>query len=277
MTPMRALLPLALLSLSLGLLSCSREEDPAGRPPDVILVSIDTWRFDHASWVDPNLAHTTPRLAAWAARADYAGTALAPVPLTLPSHTTMMTGLYPDEHGVRENDGYALPPAAERPFSVLAEDLHAAGYRTGAFVAAQPLDRRFGLGAGFDHYRQPEGGVAPRSHTFRELPGKEVTERALSWVRETVRAEDPLFLFVHYFDPHWPYEPPETGPADRDERYATEVRRADAAVGDLLAGLGERAENALVLIVGDHGEALGAHGRAPTATWSTTPPCACPA
>lgn len=262
MTRKRALLLLAaLVGGGLGLLSsCSGEEAALGRRPDVILISIDTWRFDHASWVDARLAHTTPRLSSWAARADYAGTALSPVPLTLPAHATMMSGLYPDEHGVRENDAFALPDAAARPFSVLAEDLHAAGYRTGAFVAAQPLDRRFGLDAGFDHYRQPEGGAAPRSHTFREIPGEEVTRHALEWVRKTVRSDEPLFLFAHYFDPHWPYEPPETGPAGRDERYAAEVRRADAAVGDLLEGLGERAEEALVIVVGDHGEALGAHG-----------------
>ena len=183
--------------------------------------------------------------------------AFATAPITLPSHASLLTGLYPAGHGSRHN-GMRM---SDRP-ATLATVLREQGWATGAFVGAFPLDRRFGLDRGFDRYgdRMPRGADG---RLRNERPGREVIDEALDWVRGL--GERSFFLWVHLFEPHAPYEPdPARGTDGRglpaSIRYDDEVARADHETGRLLAGLGERAAAALVIVAGDHGEAFGEHG-----------------
>ena len=183
--------------------------------------------------------------------------AFATAPITLPSHASLLTGLYPPGHGSRHN-GMRM---SDRP-ATLATVLREKGWATGAFVGAFPLDRRFGLDRGFDRYgdRMPRGADG---RLLNERPGREVTDEALEWVRGL--GERPLLLWVHLFEPHAPYEPdPARGTEGRrlpaPVRYDDEVARADHEIGRLMAGLAERAASALVIVAGDHGEAFGEHG-----------------
>jgi tetratricopeptide (TPR) repeat protein len=226
------------------------QPDGSGRPAPIVLVTIDTWRADRMS---PSV---TPRVAALASRGAYYRTARAHAPLTLPSHVSLMTGLLPPAHGVRQN-GEGLPPGVPR----LATWLRAAGYDTAAFVGAFVLDRRFGLAEGFDVY---DDGVtrdlrAP-DRLEAERPAAVVVERAIAWLEERSPAV-PYFLWVHLYDPHAPYEPPAGVPRDTNP-YDAEVRYADEQVGRVLDSLAARGdlERALVLVAGDHGEGLGEHG-----------------
>src|SRR5688572_20565434 len=155
--------------------------------------------------------------------------AYATVPETLPSHSSMMTGLYPAGHGIHEN-GRSLPAS----LPVLAERLQQSGYRTAAFVSSFVLARRFGLARGFQIYddEQP-GGRAERN-------ARETTDRALRYLRE--QSGQPLLLWVHYFDPHHPYEPPEPFRARYAKSpYLGEVAAMDHELGRLVKSFEERA------------------------------------
>jgi arylsulfatase A-like enzyme/Flp pilus assembly protein TadD len=226
--------------------------DPSApaRPPAVVLVTIDTWRADRLS------DDASPRLAALARQGLHFQTARSHAPLTLPSHISLMTGLLPPSHGVREN---GRPLAASVPR--LATWLRAAGYRTAAFVGAFVLDRRFGLAQGFDVY-DDEIARDPRApdRLEAERPAADVVDRALVWMRSQ-RAGELYFLWVHLYDPHAPYHPPAGVPPGRDP-YDAEIRYTDAQVGRLLDQLALRADDepTLVAIAGDHGESLGDHG-----------------
>ncbi|MGE5200118.1 MAG: sulfatase, partial [Rhodospirillaceae bacterium] len=222
----------------------------------VVLITVDTLRADRVGaygWT----AARTPRMDALAARGARFTRAFAAAPITLPSHASLLTGLYPPGHGSRHN-GMRM---SDRP-ATLATVFRDRGWATGAFVAAFPLDRRFGLDRGFDRY----GDRMPRTDDGRqrdERPGSQVVDEALEWVR-TLGAR-PCLLWVHLFEPHAPYEPdPARGPAGRDAppsvRYDDEVAAADRAIGRLLSGLGAREASALIVVAGDHGEAFGEHG-----------------
>jgi arylsulfatase A-like enzyme/Flp pilus assembly protein TadD len=222
---------------------------------NVLLITLDTVRADrlgaygYTGVETPNL----DRLASEGVRFAAAG---SPVPLTLPAHATILSGLLPPRHGVRNNGAERFP---QEP-ATLATRLAAAGYRTGAFIGAFVLDRRFGLGRGFDRYDDE----IPRERAAdldAERPGRVVTDRALAWLSE--KSEKPFFAWVHLYDAHAPYAPPEpfrTLYADRP--YDGEIAEVDAQVGRLLTEL-ERlgvAGRTVVAVVGDHGEALGEHG-----------------
>jgi len=225
------------------------------RPP-VLVVTLDTVRDDA---VGPG----TPALEALARRGVRFRGARTPVPLTLPAHATLFSGLEPPRHGLRDNASPALPKA--RVFPLLAEEFAARGYATAAFVASGVLDPRFGLDAGFQRYDRPLPG-APGETRFREIPAEEQVRRATQWL-EARPKDRPFFLWVHFFDPHeyyeaWPGDERRAGTDDSDppaERYAGEVRRVDAAVERLLAAL---PPGTVVLVAGDHGESLGEHGEA---------------
>ena len=183
--------------------------------------------------------------------------AFATAPITLPSHASLLTGLYPPGHGSRHN-GMRM---SDRP-ATLATVLRDQGWATGAFVAAFPLDRRFGLDRGFDRYgdRMPRG---PDGRFLNERPGSQVVDEALAWIGGI--GDRPALLWVHLFEPHAPYEPdPARGPegqsAPASVRYDDEVVKADGGIGRMVAGLGERMASALVIVAGDHGEAFGEHG-----------------
>jgi arylsulfatase A-like enzyme/predicted Zn-dependent protease len=246
---MRKRAPLsALLAAALACAACARD----GRP-DIVLVTLDTTRADRIGAMGDASA-TTPVLDALAARGAVFERAYASAPRTLPSHTTMLTGLDPNEHGVHDNG--AIVPA---DLATLAERLSARGYATAAFVAAFVLDSRFGLSRGFEHYDDEiRWESSPLDFTVPQRRGGEVTDRALAWL--DAEPESPYFLWVHYFDPHMPRDPP--SPFDEiSDRYAAEIAYTDAQLGRLLDGT-ERASGSrdlVVLVVGDHGEALGDH------------------
>jgi arylsulfatase A-like enzyme len=245
---------------------CCSGTKPAG-PTLVLLISIDTCRADRLGVAGAKLADgtsPTPQLDRLAADGRFFPEALTPAPLTLPAHVTVMSGLYPDRHGVRENDSFRVPKPEARRYRLLAERLRDEGYDTAAFVAAQPLDRRFGLDQGFrvyddvDRKRARGGGVL-----FRERDAEAVTDAAAAWLAATKDVSH-RFLFVHYFDPHFPYErradAPASIPPGTAGDYLAEIWAVDRAVGRLLAALPDSGRSAFVVVCGDHGEGLGENG-----------------
>jgi choline-sulfatase len=251
-----------LAALVLGVLAACRADPqgsppakrPAG-PPSIVLVSIDTLRADHVGAYGAKTG-ATPNLDALAAEGVLFENALTPVPITLPAHASMLTGLLPHRHGVRDNGLYRLPADVPTLASVLA----AAGYDTAAVVGAAVLDRQYGLDRGFGRYDDQVGG--PGGLAIPERPAAAVTDAALA-VAAGLRP--PFFLFVHYYDPHAAYNPPPPW-AERfaDHPYDGEVAYADAEVGRLRRELGGRGlgENAIFALASDHGEGLGEHGEA---------------
>ncbi|HSL18893.1 MAG TPA: sulfatase-like hydrolase/transferase [Methylomirabilota bacterium] len=223
-------------------------EQPAG-PPDVLLVTLDTTRADA-------VGAATPVLEALAARGTRFTTAIAPAPLTLPSHATLLTALDPPAHGLRSNGGEVLP--AGHP--TLAEALGEGGRATAAVVGSRILDRRFGLARGFDHYDDRMQAEVIGEYGYPERDARAVTDAALAWLAGP-GSERPFFLWVHYYDPHAPYIPPSPfeGAGDR-AAYLGEVAFVDRQLGRLLEALPRGPEGTLVVVAGDHGEALGEHG-----------------
>ena len=220
--------------------------------PSVLLVTIDTLRADRlGAYGGPA---PTPVLDALAARGARFATAIAPAPLTAPSHASILSARIPPRHGVRDNGGFVLPDSVP----VVAARFREAGYATAAFVSGFPLDRRFGLARGFDTYddRLPRGRDARRA-PYVERPADQTTGAALGWIAGRTGR---WFVWVHYFDPHAPYEPPaEFGPPRTSTPYDGEIAFVDREVGRLLAGIGDP-ERTLVLVTADHGESLGDHG-----------------
>src|SRR5581483_10653366 len=202
---------IVLLALLLLIAGCrAASEPPAPARPSILLVTLDTTRADA---MRPDVA---PQINALAKQGERFTQAYAPVPQTLAAHCSIMTGLYPAGHGVHENGRY-LPEKTP----LLAEQMKAAGYRTAAFVSAFALARRFGLGRGFDTY--DDAVPEPKE----ERPANETTDRVLAYLDRPSSA--PLFLWVHYYDPHFPYEPP---PPYRG--YLGEVSFMDSQLGRLV-------------------------------------------
>ncbi len=225
--------------------------------PNLLLVTVDTVRADHLGCYGYREA-VTPWLDGLAKEGIRFAAASSTVPLTLPSHATVLSGLLPLHHGLRNNGAGALPAGT----ATLATLLAGSGYRTGAFVGAFVLDRRFGLGQGFEMYddeipRDPRAGVSLES----ERPGREVVDRALAWL---ARQDDrPFFLWVHLYDAHAPYTPPPAWSLRHPGRpYDGEISEVDEQVGRLLAELDRRgvAGRTVVAVAADHGESLGEHG-----------------
>jgi arylsulfatase A-like enzyme/Tfp pilus assembly protein PilF len=224
---------------------------------NVLLITIDTLRAD-ALGAYGNTRVATPWIDRLAAGGVRFTSAHASTVVTLPSHANILAGAYPFRHGVRENAGFRFPPDRD----TIATLLKARGYRTAAFVSAFPLDARFGLTRGFDHYddRFPKS----ETHTaFRvpERPGRATVAAALEWIRAS--GDRPWFAWVHVYEPHFPYAPPEPY-ASRFAAapYLGEVSAADAALAPMLQPIldGIDRRPALVILTGDHGEALGEHG-----------------
>ena len=232
--------PAAILILALLIAAC--REKPR-RPLNVLLITVDTFRADR-------LGNNTPALAGLARQAIRFDAADSPVPLTLPAHASLMSGLLPLHHGLRNNGLGAFP--AER--QTLAKTFAANSYRTGAFVGSFILDHRFGLDRGFERYDDEiVRNVTDSSGTFEaERRGGEVADRALSWLRQNDAR--PFFAWVHLYDAHAPYAPPPPYP----QTYDGEVAYVDAQVARLLAAVDRG--NTIIVVVGDHGEALGEHG-----------------
>jgi arylsulfatase A-like enzyme/Tfp pilus assembly protein PilF len=228
---------------------------PAARPRDVILITIDTLRADSLGYAGNNRVKT-PFLDSLAGRGIVYSNAHAHNVITLPSHVNILTGLYPFQHGVRENAGFTLDPK----FETVATMLRRAGYATGAFVAAFPLDARFGLNQGFDVYDDNYGkGEASVDFVIQERPAATVLDSALKWWRSAEGRH--RFMWVHLYDPHAPYAPPEPFRSDyRDNEYLGEVAYVDSQLQAQLAPILAADPDALVIVTGDHGEALGDHG-----------------
>ncbi len=239
--------------------ACRKPQDVASaRRPNVLLVTLDTVRADHLGCYGGKGA-STPTLDALAARGVRFATAVAHAPLTAPSHASILTSHTPLGHGVRDNGAYVLPDGVRS----VAETFRAAGYETAAFVSGFPLTRRFGLDRGFAVYDDhlPRGSD-PRRTAYVERTADRTTEAALQWLDATPSAgaaATPLFLWVHYFDAHAPYEPPAEFLARNDSAYSGEIAFVDSQLARLLSRVEGRGPT-LVLVTADHGESLGEHG-----------------
>ena len=242
--------------LAAGTPACSGR--PAGQRvegrPSILLVTIDTVRADHVGCYGSAEAET-PNLDRLAARGVLFDDARSHVPLTAPSHATILTGVLPPRHGVRGNGTSHL--AAEAPAVAVA--LHDGGYHTAAVVASVVLDRATGLNRGFDSYDDNQR-VGPRSaFQYLERGASQVESAALGAVD---RLERPFFLWVHFYDPHQPWVAPSPFAERHVGRgYDAEIAFSDAAFGGVLRAATRRAGDDLVVVVAsDHGESLGEHG-----------------
>ncbi len=290
--------PLLALVLSLLLPACgdrdpSSETARAGRPPDVVLITLDTTRADHL----PTYGYfrdTAPAFDELAGESIVFERLIVPMATTLPTHLSILTGTHPLEHGVLANStqgGKRFVPSPElRSFAELSRR---AGYRTGGFVSAAPLKKGSGAESGFDAFDQPRG---------RQRDGADTTSAAIAWLA----ADDgrPVFLWLHLYDAHYPFEPPEALRGryrtdarleafiaerriarssmrplvgQREEaresinRYDEEIRHADAQMARLLDALRarDRWDRTVVVVAGDHGEGLSQHGLAAHgSTWN---------
>jgi arylsulfatase A-like enzyme/Tfp pilus assembly protein PilF len=222
------------------LFACNAKEHPRY---NVLLITLDTTRADHING-------NTPALLALQKSGVSFANADSPVPLTLPAHSSILSGVIPPHHGLRNNGGGAFPADRE----TLATTFQRAGYRTGAFVGAFVLDHRFGLDRGFDRYdddivRDPaDASLAAEA----ERRGSEVVDRALAWLQQPDGR--PFFAWVHLYDPHAPYAPPAPYP----QTYDGELAYTDAQVARLLATIDRT--RTIIAVAGDHGEGLGEHG-----------------
>src|SRR6185436_9662147 len=220
---------------------------------NVLLVTIDTLRADALGSYGGSTR--TPNLDALAARGTRFDFAHAHAVLTRPSHASILTGLYPYEHGVRDHSGYRMKPGTP----TVATMLKRSGFATGAFVGGVPLERRFGLDEGFDVYDDRFGRTGNASDfTMAERPAGEVVEVALKWIGAQ---QGRWFAWVHVFDPHAPYTPPPPFDTEYAGRaYYGEVAYVDSALGPLFKAAGSAARPTVVVVTADHGEGLGDHG-----------------
>ena len=221
---------------------------------NVVLISIDTCRADHLGCYGYQ-GDITPNIDKVAEEAYLFVNTLSPVPLTLPSHCSMMTGTIPPYHGVRDNMDYKLGESAV----TLAEVLGGEDFETCGIVSSFVLNSKFGLSQGFGTYNDS----FEKEHKFLEISerrGDEVTKLAKQWL--DANQEEQFFLFLHYFDPHTDYRAPEPYASTfKDSPYAAEVAYADFCIGGVIAKLKELDiyDSSLIVIVGDHGEGLGEH------------------
>jgi choline-sulfatase len=244
--------------LLLTLLISSLGFAAARKPPDIFLVTIDTLRADHVHCYGDGQIQT-PALDGLANDGFRFAQAFTPSPLTNSSHTTILTGLLPSSHGVTD---FAVPLDESHP--TMAELLKARGYKTAAFIGAIILDSHAlapGLDRGFDFYDNFPANPKSISPWDRlERRGMVVVQHAKTWL--TAHPAGPHFVWVHLYDPHDPYEPPPPySQTYKDRLYDGEIAYADSALGNFVAYLKQHGwyENALVIVVGDHGEGLGEH------------------
>jgi arylsulfatase A-like enzyme/Flp pilus assembly protein TadD len=182
--------------------------------------------------------------------------AYSQVPITLPSHATILTGIYPYTHGIRHNGKFRLLPEA----TSLAEVLRDRGYHTAAFIGSYVLDAKYGLAQGFDMYDdEMPGKTYPGTALFMDRKAREITGRALEWL---AGAKSPFFLWLHYFDPHKPYSPPAEYEGISSEPYDGEVAYVDAEIRRILGEISRKglAGETFIILTSDHGESLGEHG-----------------
>lgn len=241
-------------SLLLVLLALCFGQTLSASPPNILLITLDTTRADRLGCYGYQKA-STPNLDRLAGEGAKFESAYSAVPITLPSHATVMTGLYPFHTGVRDNGLYRLPGSIQ----TLAEVLKANQYHTVAVVSSAVLDRVFGLDQGFDLYDDDLFLPDQKTTEARQRNASRVNAALFA---DTAATGKPFFLWVHYFDAHFPYDPP----APFSQRFAAqpydgEIAFVDSAIGELLDHLNSRGllDNTIIVIAGDHGESLGDH------------------
>ena len=248
-----------LLLAIFALLALGSPGAAAGRPSyDVVLITLDTLRPDHLGCYG-NTSVQTPQIDQLAAAGARFTQAYTPVPITLPAHTSLLTGAFPLATGVHDFTGNRVPSGA----ATLAKILRDHGYSTAAFIGAPVLDSRFGLNQGFDTYFDhfELAGKEEVHLDAMKRPGDQVVDEALEWLSH--HPPQPVFLWVHLYDAHSPYRPPQPYAGRYQGRpYDGEIAFADAQVGRLLAALTQQGllEKSLVVLASDHGESLGEHG-----------------
>jgi len=239
----------ALFVVALSVAAGAPPVTAAGPRPNVLLVTLDTTRADAVGcYGGPARTPVLDGLARTGVRFERA---LAPVPLTLPAHASLLTGLDPNQHGLRDNGAGALPTAARTIASALAER----GYATYAAVGSRVLDRRFGLDRGFDFYDDRMLAERLGEFGYAERPASEVVD-ALARPLAGAEGDRPLFVWAHFYDPHAPYE---AAGADERARYHAEIEAVDRELGRLLSLL-PAGRPRWVIVAGDHGESFGEHG-----------------
>jgi arylsulfatase A-like enzyme/Tfp pilus assembly protein PilF len=226
---------------------------------NVLLITIDTLRPDRLSCYGSPYVKT-PNIDKLASSGVLFTRAFAHTPLTLPSHANILLGTTPLQHGVHDNGLFRVPEGLPN----LAIYLKKAGYRTGAFVGSFPLDARFGLNPGFEIYDQNYGSGTGLDFMFTERKAEAVVSSALNWLKDEIKDKDqPWFLWIHCFDPHQPYEPPEPYASQfKNDLYSGEVAYVDAAMGQLFDYLEKTDQwsSTIIIFTGDHGQSLGEHG-----------------
>ena len=225
--------------------------------PNVVFITIDTLRADHLGCYGDKQIHT-PNIDALASEGVRFERAYTPVPVTLPAHTVIFTGTYPMLSGMHDFSGNKLNPSQPTLASVLKEH----GYATGAVIGSAVLDSRFGLNQGFDFYYDHFDFNRLQESNLEEMkrPGGAVADAALDWLGKNYRNK--FFLWMHLYDPHYPYRPPAPyNEQYKDRPYDGEIAFADAQVGRLITFLKAKGiyRNTLIVLVGDHGESLGEH------------------
>ena len=257
---------LRVLVLTLLFYACGQRRSGLGALPrgidaadlNLVIVTLDTTRADRIGCYGAKDV-ATPSLDALAARGVRFDAAVSPMPLTLPAHCTLFTGLLPGAHGVRDNGGFKL--AAEHV--TLAEVLKEHGFATGGFVSAFVLDHRWGIAQGFDRYYDDFDLKQQEKLSMGEIqrPGNETLDHAIEWIRGV--KDRRFFAWVHLYDPHAPYDPPEPYKSRYAGRpYDGEIAWTDALVGRLLDELKQLdlTKNTVIAVLADHGESLGEHG-----------------
>lgn len=224
-------------------------------PKNLLLITIDTIRPDRISCYSSKYL-TTPNIDNIAKNGATFKRAFAHNPTTLPSHINILLGVLPIYHGVHDNSHFRLNDS----FVTIAEYLKRFGFSTGAFIGAFPLDSRFGLNQGFDIYDESYPTKAKKEYLFPERRAEKVISSAINWIG---KEKEPWFVWVHLFDPHQPYIPPEPYLTHfKEDPYSGEVAYVDNEIGKLLEFLkkSKKLENTFIVLTGDHGESLGEHG-----------------
>lgn len=251
---------LGLAMIALGLVGCAPEP-----PMNVLVITLDTTRADHLGPYGKSDARTS-NLDRLAATGVVFENCFSAVPVTLPSHSTIFTGMYPLAHGVRDNGLFQLPPSA----TTLAEILKGRGYRTGAAIGAFPLTSDFGIQQGFDFfddhitivqedYRGDIDETSPKLF-FDERPAPRVNDAILPWLRSP--SDRPFFAWIHYWDAHQPFlAPPPYDQLFSNDLYQAEIAFVDENLGRILDELERQgvADRTLVVVTADHGEGRGDH------------------
>jgi arylsulfatase A-like enzyme len=242
------LILLVILLIGAGIWFAAQQRPSVSGIRHVVLISIDTCRADYLSCYGYGRP-TTPNIDALARQGYLFSHAMTPIPLTLPAHASMLTGTIPPVHGKHENKDVYFDPS----HVTLAALLKKKGYRTGAFLGSQVLNSHLGLNRGFDTY--DDGFDQP------ERRAGEVNSAAFEWLEK--QKNNPVFLFLHYYDPHDAYEPPEPfATTFKESLYAGEIAYTDHCIGQAIAKLKTLGmyESSLIIVTADHGEMLGEHG-----------------